>query len=183
MLYNDVRATKPPAQIEKGARVSQQQQIFWGHRLARWIATGFGVGVIAKAPGTFGTLIGIPLYLLLRGLTPALYAASVLVLFMFGVWICTLAERQLGRHDHPALVWDEVVGYLVTMFFAPAGWVWLVIGFILFRLFDIWKPFPIRRLERALHGGLGTMADDVLAGVYALVMLQIIVRLVSTDLA
>lgn len=148
-----------------------QQQAQWGHRVAAWIATGFGVGRVPIAPGTFGTLLGIPAWLMLQELSASLYVAVVLLLFIVGAGICQLAERQLGIRDHPAIVLDEVVGYLVTVWLAPLGWIWLAIGFALFRAFDIWKPFPIRRLER-LPGGLGVMADDAVAGLYGLIVLQ-----------
>lgn len=131
------------------------------------------------APGTFGTLLGIPLWLALRELSSLFYVLAVLSLFAIGVWLCHLAERHLGRHDHPSIVLDEVVGYLVTMWLAPPGGVWLAIGFVLFRVFDIWKPFPIRRLER-LRGGMGVMADDAAAGLYGFVLLQAASWLSST---
>jgi len=139
-----------------------------------WIAMGFGAGKAPMAPGTFGTLVGIPFYLLLSVVSALTYAVIVVALFAFGVWISQIAERRLGRHDHPAIVWDEIVGFLITMFLAPVGWLWILIGFLLFRAFDVWKPFPIRVLER-LHGGLGVMADDALAGAYACVVLQALV--------
>ncbi|MBI3897164.1 MAG: phosphatidylglycerophosphatase A [Gammaproteobacteria bacterium] len=157
-----------------------QQQTRWGHRLAQWLATGFGVGYIGFAPGTFGTLVALPLYLLVRELPPPAYVAVVAALFALGVWICQIAERQFGRPDHSAIVWDEIVGYLVTMFLAPSGMLWIVAGFVLFRLFDIWKPFPIRRLEHVVPGGWGVMADDVLAGIYAAVMLRVLAMLLAT---
>jgi phosphatidylglycerophosphatase A len=162
-------------------RGSIQQQNHWGHRLAYWIATGFGVGRIPIAPGTFGTLLAIPLYLALRGLAPLFYLLAVAVLFAVGVWICHVAERTLGA-DHGGIVWDEVVGYLVAMYLAPTGWYWVVIGFVLFRVFDIWKPFPIRRFERTLRGGFGVMADDVVAGVYACVMLQLMAHILTREM-
>lgn len=123
------------------------------------------------APGTFGTLLGIPLFLLLQNLSASAYAAAVLALFALGVWICGTAERQLGGHDHRAIVWDEIVGYLVGLWQAPRGLAWIVAGFVLFRLFDIAKPVPIRRAER-LPGGWGVMADDALAGVYTFLLMQ-----------
>ena len=141
------------------------------HRLATWIATGFGVGRSPVAPGTFGTLLGVMLYLALSELSAVWYVVWVIVLFVGGAAICRLAERQLGAVDHPAIIFDEIVGYLCTMWLAPAGWLWLVIGFGLFRLFDIWKPFPIRRIEH-LPNGIGVMADDLLAGIYGFVTLQ-----------
>lgn len=148
-----------------------QQQVQWGHRVATWIATGFGIGRVRFAPGTFGTLLGIPLWFALRELSSLLYVVAVLSLFVIGAWFCHLAERQLNRHDHPSIVLDEVVGYLITMWLVPPGWFWAAAGFVLFRVFDIWKPFPIRRLER-LPGGVGVMADDAGAGLYGLVLLQ-----------
>jgi phosphatidylglycerophosphatase A len=86
--------------------------------------------------------------------------------------MCRQAEQQLAIYDHPAVVWDEIVGYLVSMFLVPVHWVWVIVGFVLFRLFDIWKPFPIRTLEHRVRGGVGTMLDDVVAGLYAWAVLQ-----------
>jgi phosphatidylglycerophosphatase A len=99
-------------------------------------------------------------------------------MFAFGVWLCSVTEQDLGVHDHPGIVWDEIVGYLITMFMAPAGWVWMAAGFLLFRLFDIWKPFPIRQIEHRVRGGFGNMLDDALAALYAWLALQAVVRLV-----
>ena len=140
------------------------------------LALGFGSGLAPRAPGTFGTLAAIPIYLLFSGLPLALYLVVVAAAFALGVFVCGRTARVLGVHDHPGLVWDEVVGYLLTMTFAPAGWPWLVVGFLLFRLFDIWKPGPIRRIDRVLHGGLGIMLDDAAAGIVAgLVMWAIVI--------
>lgn len=146
-------------------------------RLVHFFAFGFGAGKMPVAPGTFGTLVGIPVYLLLVPLPPLVYADIVLGLFALGVWLCHATEQDLRVHDHPGIVWDEIVGYLITMFMAPSGWQWIVLGFALFRLFDIWKPFPIRQLERRIQGGLGNMLDDALAGLYALAVLQLVVYL------
>lgn len=141
-------------------------------RIVHFFAFGLGAGKIPFAPGTFGTLVAVPLYLLLASLPPLIYAEIVLGLFALGVWLCHATEQDLGVHDHPGIVWDEIVGYLITMFMAPAGWAWIAAGFLLFRLFDIWKPFPIRQLERRIQGGFGNMLDDALAGLYALAVLQ-----------
>jgi phosphatidylglycerophosphatase A len=149
----------------------REQGAPWTYRVATWIATGFGIGRVPFAPGTFGTLLGVVLYLALRELSAASYVVLVVLLFAGGAVVCRLAERQLGEVDHRAIVFDEVVGCLCTLWLAPAGWLWLAIGFGLFRLFDIWKPFPIRRLER-LPKGIGVMADDALAGIYAFLILQ-----------
>lgn len=142
-----------------------------------WPALGFGLGAAPFAPGTFGTLLGIPLYLLLAELSLAGYLAALTLLFVAGVVLCHFTARSLGVHDHPAIVFDEVVGYLVAMTLAPSG-IWsLAAGFALFRLFDIWKPWPIRWVDRRVHGGVGIMLDDVLAGGYALAVLQLLVWL------
>jgi phosphatidylglycerophosphatase A len=141
------------------------------------VAIGFGAGRAPAAPGTVGTLVAVPLYFVLSFLPVAIYALLVAAFFLFGVWVCRIAEAELGQRDHPAIVWDEIVGFLITMFLAPQGphtWRWLLIGFLLFRAFDIWKPPPIRSLER-WEGGLGVMADDAMAGVYACIVLQVIV--------
>lgn len=134
--------------------------------------TGFGAGALPYAPGTAGTLVAVPVYLLITTLSPLAYAGVVLLMLAAGIVMCHQTERQFGVHDHPGIVWDEIVGYLVTMFLIPPEWVWVVMGFVLFRLFDIWKPFPIRTLESRVQGGVGTMLDDVLAGIYAWLALQ-----------
>jgi len=145
------------------------------HRLLQFAAIGFGVGAVPGAPGTLGTALAVPLYLLLRELSPLAYLGVVALLFVAGIAICQAAQRHYGVYDHPAIVWDEIVGYLLTMCAAPPGWLWIAVGFALFRLFDIWKPFPIRRVERTVQGGLGTMLDDVLAAGYAFVALHVLV--------
>lgn len=141
------------------------------------LAFGFGSGLAPKAPGTFGTLMAVPLYLLLVQLPLWAYVLVLVVSFFIGVYLCGKTADDLGVHDHPGIVWDEFVGFWLTMLAAPTGWLWLVIGFILFRLFDIWKPWPIRVLDEKMETGLGIMLDDVLAGVYALVILQGLVYL------
>jgi len=145
-------------------------------KLTVFLAFGFGVGKLPKAPGTFGTLVGVGLYLILQafGLSTIEYAGLVSLLFALGIWLCHEAEKILDVPDHPGIVWDEIVGYLMTMFLAPTGWLWVIVGFVLFRLFDIWKPYPIGLVDRQVKGGLGTMLDDALAAVYAGVMLQAI---------
>jgi phosphatidylglycerophosphatase A len=137
------------------------------------VSLGLGLGAAPWAPGTFGTLLGIPCWWLMKDLPLALYLGVLALLFAAGVWACHYTARALGVHDHPAIVLDEVVGFLVAMIAAPAGWLWVVAGFVLFRLFDIWKPWPIRWLDSRVHGGLGIMLDDVVAGAYALAALQL----------
>ena len=144
-----------------------------GLGLVYWLAIGFGSGLASKAPGTAGTLVAVPIYLLLNQLVSWQYLLVVLVLLLAGIWICGVAAKQLGVHDDPSIVWDEIVGYLITMIGAPPGWFWVIAGFVLFRLFDILKPWPIRYVDKKVKGGTGIMMDDVLAAVFALVLLQL----------
>ena len=138
------------------------------------LAFGFGSGLSPKAPGTMGTLMAIPLYLLLLQLSPQGYLIAVALSFIAGVYICHVSAKDLGVHDHPGIVWDEFVGYWITMIAAPSGWVWIVAGFALFRLFDIAKPWPISWCDKHVHGGFGIMIDDVLAGLLALGVMQLL---------
>jgi phosphatidylglycerophosphatase A len=146
------------------------------HRTWRYptalLATGMGIGLLPLAPGTFGTLLAVPLYLLLRPLPLWWYGGIVIVMFVVGIWISGRTAVIFEADDHPAIVWDEIVGFLVTMLLAPQGWIWVATGFGFFRLFDVWKPFPIRWLEQRVPGGLGIMVDDLLAGGYALIALE-----------
>ena len=139
-----------------------------------FLAFGFGSGLSPKAPGTAGTLAAIPLYLLLVQLPLLGYLLAVCLITLGGIWLCGESSRRLGVHDHGGIVWDEFAGFFVTMIAAPSGWVWIGLGFALFRLFDIWKPWPVRVADRHIHGGLGIMLDDLLAGVYAWLVLQVI---------
>jgi phosphatidylglycerophosphatase A len=107
------------------------------------------------------------------------YMWLLIMLFIPGIWICGRTARALGIDDHPAIVYDEIVGYLVTMTMAPSGWQWLAAGFLLFRVFDIWKPWPIRWLDRSVKGGLGIMLDDLVAGLLALSTLQLTSYLIN----
>lgn len=142
------------------------------------IALGLGSGLSPKAPGTAGTLLAIPLYLLMQQTSLPVYAAFTLVLIIAGIWICAYSAQKLGVHDHPAIVIDEVAGFLVTMFAAPTGWQWLLAGFILFRLFDVIKPWPISWLDKNVHGGSGIMLDDIVAGLVSLALMQFFYYLV-----
>lgn len=138
------------------------------------LAFGFGSGLSPKAPGTFGTLMAVPFCIALLQLSPLYYVVALVLSFLLGIYLCGKTATDLGVHDHPGIVWDEFVGYWITMAFVPANWLWLLVGFLLFRLFDIWKPWPIRLLDRNVHGGLGIMLDDVLAGCFAWVVLQLL---------
>ena len=138
-----------------------------------FLAFGFGSGLLRPAPGTWGTLMAVPLYLMLARLPLAGYLVVIAATFLFGVWLCERSAQRLGVHDHPGIVWDEFVGLWITLILAPAGWVWLVVGFVLFRIFDAAKPWPIRWFDRRVPGGLGIMLDDVLAGLFSLGGLQL----------
>jgi len=122
--------------------------------------------------------MAIPLYLLLAQSSLLVYAAIVFAAFIIGIFLCGKTADDLGVHDHPGIVWDEFVGFWITMFAAPAGFLWLLAGFALFRLFDIWKPWPIKILDNKIETGFGIMIDDVLAGIYALAILQIVARVI-----
>ena len=141
---------------------------------AHFLAFGFGSGLLPKAPGTYGTLAAIPIYLIIQHLPLGSYLLFITVAALFGIWLCHVTSKAMQVHDHPGIVWDEFVGFWITMIAAPTGWLWIIIGFLLFRLFDIWKPWPINLLDRHVHGGLGIMLDDVLAGIFACAGLQLI---------
>jgi phosphatidylglycerophosphatase A len=140
------------------------------------LAFGFGSGLAPKAPGTFGTLVAVPIYLLMEGLSLPIYLGLVVAGSLVGIWICGRTSRDLGVHDHGGIVWDEIIGYLLTMALAPPGWIWLLVGFLLFRFFDILKPWPIRWLDQQVAGGVGIMLDDLLAGVYAGLVILLLER-------
>jgi len=148
-------------------------------RPACFLAYGFGSGLAPKAPGTFGTLAAVPIYWLMQDLPLSVYLLITVIAFVSGIWICQQAVDWLGKDDPSAVVWDEIVGYLVTMAMAPQGWQWMLLGFIFFRLFDIWKPWPISIADKKLHGGFGIMLDDVLAGGLALISLQLAFTLLN----
>jgi phosphatidylglycerophosphatase A len=143
------------------------------------IAFGFGTGLSPVAPGTVGTLVGVLLFVPLSLLSPLLYAIAVTLLFVFGCWVCGESARLLGVHDHSGIVFDEIVGYLVAaaplLCFAPQPPLVvaaaMLVAFALFRLFDVLKPWPIRALDRSVHGGFGIMLDDLVAGAVAALLL------------
>jgi phosphatidylglycerophosphatase A len=139
-----------------------------------FIAFGFGLGLMPLVPGTWGTLAAIPIYFLMADLHWGLYLLITLLAFILGILVSDRVTRDLEVHDYKGIVWDEVVGYLLTMFLAPPGLIWMLIGFILFRIFDIWKPQPISMIDQKVHGGLGIMLDDVLAAVPAWLIMQLL---------
>ncbi|WP_298941493.1 phosphatidylglycerophosphatase A [uncultured Psychromonas sp.] len=150
-------------------------------------AVGFGSGLAPKAPGTFGTLAAVPLFYLLAMLSIESYIAVLVVTSFAGFWFCHVTSDAMGVHDHKAIVWDEFVGYWITMlpvlFFYPdlnntmdIPFIWIAIGFALFRFFDVLKPFPISWLDKKVHGGFGIMIDDIVAGVFAAIGLLLIIQ-------
>ncbi len=150
----------------------------WRHP-ANFPALGFGSGLAPRAPGTVGTLVAVPIYYyLLQPLSLELYLAVCAVAFLIGIWFCGAAAKSIGVHDHGGIVWDEFVGLWIACIALPPGWLWLLAAFALFRLFDIWKPFPIKQLDQKVHGGLGIMIDDVIAGLFALAMIQAAAKLI-----
>lgn len=137
-----------------------------------FLSFGFGSGLMPKAPGTWGTVVAIPIWYGLSFLSLPYYLLATAVLSIVGVGLCHYTAKKLGVHDHPGIVWDEICGYLVTMIAVPVSWQWALAGFVLFRLFDILKPWPIKWLDKKVHGGFGIMVDDLLAGVFSLLVLQ-----------
>ncbi len=136
-------------------------------RPAHLLAFGFGSGLSPAGPGTAGTVLAVPLYLLIARLPLGLYAVLVATGFLAGIWLCGKAARDLGVHDHPGIVWDEIIGYLLTMTAMPVTPLSVLGGFFAFRLFDIAKPWPVGWSDRKVGGGLGIMLDDALAAGYA----------------
>ena len=135
--------------------------------------TGFGAGLLRPAPGTWGSLLGLLLWLLLLApLSPVKQLIVIVLVFALGVWACNRVEARTGIHDPGAIVIDEVVGLWIALLGFPQHWLWVLLGFGLFRLFDITKPGIVRWADRNLGGGLGVMFDDVLAGCLAAIVLQ-----------
>jgi phosphatidylglycerophosphatase A len=144
------------------------------------LSLGFGSGLSPFAPGTCGTLVSIPLYLLLAQLPLTYYLMALLLAFIAGVYLCGYTSAALGVHDHGGIVWDEFVGFWIAMIAVPPTWQWILAGFVLFRLFDIVKPWPVKVADAKMEGGFGIMFDDVLAGLYALAGLQIMLQMAGS---
>ena len=142
-----------------------------------FLGLGFGSGLSPFAPGTAGTLVALLFVPLLALLSTGYLLSALLIASLTGIYICAYSARKLGAKDPSSIVWDEFVGYWITMILVPVTWYWVLAGFVLFRVFDILKPFPIGWLDKKVGGGLGIMIDDVLAGVYALICLQVLVFL------
>ena len=144
-------------------------------KLILFLATGFYSGYAPKAPGTVGSLVAIAPFFLLQQLPIWGYILAVTVAILIGIAICHMADQLMQSHDNKAIVWDEFCGLWIALFMLPDGWHWILIGFVLFRFFDIIKPFPISWLDKRIEGGLGVMIDDVVAGLFALIGIQLLV--------
>lgn len=140
----------------------------------QFLALGFGSGLSPKAPGTFGTIAAIPLFLLLSQLPVSQYMAVLSIMALFGIHICGYTAKAVGVDDHPAIVWDEIVGFMITMILVPVSVTTIVVGFALFRFFDIVKPWPISAVDKKIHSGFGIMLDDIIAGMMAFAVMQLI---------
>ena len=146
---------------------------------AHVIALGAGAGLVPGAPGTAGTLLAFPLQWWVAPQFGAAWLAVLAAGFALGIWACGRTGRALGVADHGALVWDEVVAFAIVLYFTPAGYVWQAFAFLLFRLFDVIKPPPIRYYDRTLHSGFGVMFDDLLAAAYTLLVLAAFKQIVG----
>ncbi|MFT5164563.1 MAG: phosphatidylglycerophosphatase A [Alteromonadaceae bacterium] len=144
-----------------------------------FLALGFGAGLMRPAPGTWGTLVAVPIFLLLSAMaTPMVYIGVTLLISVVGIWICGRCAQDIGVHDHGAIVWDEIAGFLVTMTLVEATWLNILLGFGLFRFFDIVKPWPIGYVDRKVQGGFGIMIDDIIAGLFSLIVLHLVLTLI-----
>ena len=148
--------------------------------LSGFLAYGFGSGLAPRAPGTAGTLAAVPLAVALKLLPALLFWPLLVLLFIAGIRICDVASKQVGQHDPGGIVWDEMVAYWLAAAFVPLHWAWLLAAFVLFRVFDIFKPWPIGWVEKRFGGGLGIMLDDIVAAVYAMAILYLAGQLLQS---
>lgn len=139
---------------------------------AHLFGLGFGSGLAKKAPGTFGTLVGLPLFWQISIYTLSVQLVVIAALFLIGIYFCNVTGKALGVVDHGGIVWDEIVAMMLVLTVTPNQWQWWIVAFLLFRLFDIWKPFPIRQCDAKLKNGFGVMFDDLLAAIYAIISLK-----------
>lgn len=142
-----------------------------------WPAFGFGFGLAPVAPGTWGSLPGIAIWWVLPK-EPLIQIVAAAFMLLAGIWICGESARRIGVHDHGGIVWDEIVGMFLTLLVVPPEPAWVLGAFVLFRIADIWKPWPIRELDHRLGGGLGIMLDDVMAALYAALMLLFLQKII-----
>ena len=136
-----------------------------------FLAFGLGSGLSRYAPGTMGTVIAVPFAILLKGMPAIAFWPALVALFVAGVYLCGVTAKRLGQHDPGGIVWDEMVGYWLTVALLPLQWTWMLAAFLLFRFFDIFKPWPVSLAEKRFGGGLGIMLDDVIAALYAMLVL------------
>jgi phosphatidylglycerophosphatase A len=141
---------------------------------AHFFGLGFGSGLAPKAPGTFGTLVGLPLFWLVSVYILPIQLAVIAALFLIGIYFCDVTGKALGVSDHGGIVWDEIVAMMLVLAFTPNQWQWWLVAFLLFRLFDIWKPFPIQQCDAKLKNGFGVMFDDLLAALYTILILRLL---------
>lgn len=141
---------------------------------AHFFSLGFGTGLAPKAPGTVGTLVGFPLFWLIADLSVNTQLSIIAACFMIGIWFCDMTGKAIGVADHGGIVWDEIAAMMLVLTFTPSTVTWWIVAFILFRVFDIWKPFPIHQIDAKVKGGFGVMLDDLLAAVYAILVLQVL---------
>jgi len=137
------------------------------------LAFGFGSGLSPFAPGTMGTLVAIPFAFALKNIGTPGFWIVLLLSFWLGVRVCDHVSHKLGVHDHGGIVWDEMVGYWLSIAFVPLQWQWLLAAFVLFRFFDIYKPWPIRQIDQKVSGGFGIMIDDIVAALFTIVILTV----------
>ena len=182
-MINMVRNIKDPNMAINIFKIAQKykkrnkpipEKVFTDWRY--FIAFGLGSGAIPFAPGTFGTLMAIPFYLLLQPLPIYIYLTIVILFCIASAILSDQLSKEIDIHDHPGMCIDEFAGFFVTMIAAPSGFCWVLLGFVLFRLFDIWKPWPISLADEKIHGGFGMIFDDVLAGACSLFIIQIVYR-------
>ena len=149
---------------------------------AHFFGLGFGSGLASKAPGTFGTLVGFPLFWLIFNYSFGVQLIIITALFLLGVYFCDVAGKALGVADHGGIVWDEIVAMMLVLTVTPPYWLSWLVAFLLFRLFDIWKPFPIKQFDAKLKNGFGVMFDDLLAAIYAIISLKLILWAITAFL-
>ena len=138
------------------------------------LAFGFGSGLSPFAPGTIGTLVAIPFAIAMKTMPTVVFWIVLVLMFLLGIELCNRVSRKLGVHDHGGIVWDEIVGYCLSIALVPLQWQWFLAAFVLFRFFDIYKPWPIRQLDKKVSGGLGIMIDDVVAGIFTIAVLAVV---------
>jgi phosphatidylglycerophosphatase A len=164
--------TSPPESSHKRDRIPVPAALL--RDPVHLLALGFGSGLAPVAPGTFGSLVGLLFGLAVAPFGLRVAVAVTIAVTLAGIWICGESARKLGVHDHSAIVWDEVAGMMLTLLAAPRSWWGIAFAFGLFRLFDVWKPWPIREIDHGMRGGLGIMLDDVMAAVMAAIVLLLI---------